>query len=253
MLQTRFGSESPSAAAFVIQGGHEAIGLAVAGKDPKQVQLVGAPSPITQTVVDPVSRLVVFRSSAPLGTGWNLSRQAPAGGVLKLPGAAGSLRIEAQVEEIGGRFLPFTLLRLGHGDGPAPQPGTPLLDASGLVAAVAHRPADEDSIYAIPAEVLNHVLESARTGSVTRGWVGLTLQPGADPPEIGRVVADSPAGRAGVKAGDVLLEINRRRIRDYGDAVNAFYLLRPEVSVQVKVRRGTVDVVMEVTPGRSRD
>jgi serine protease Do len=65
---------------------------------------------------------------------------------------------------------------------------------------------------AIPAEVARVVADQIiRTGKVTRGWSGLTVQPRleSDVEDVGVVVADvaagSPAEKAGLKPGDVVL------------------------------------------------
>jgi S1-C subfamily serine protease len=87
---------------------------------------------------------------------------------------------------------------------------------------------------------------------MARGWIGLHLQPEAAVPRITQVQAGSPSALAGVKAGDVLLEIGSRRLSDYADAVNAFYFLRPGVATSVRVKRGDQEMVLPVRPVERR-
>ena len=49
-------------------------------------------------------------------------------------------------------------------------------------------------------------------------------------------------------AGDVLVEVGGLKVADYGDAVNAFFLLRPGMQTRFKVKRGGAEKVMELTP-----
>ena len=81
-----------------------------------------------------------------------------------------------------------------------------------------------------------------------RAKLGLTLQPSPKEARIKRVLEDSPASKSGVKPDDVLLEIGGRTVSDYADAVNAFYFLRPEVTVRMKVRRGVENLEFRITP-----
>ncbi|MCH7226315.1 S1C family serine protease [Haloferula sp. A504] len=246
-LSSSFGSNQAEAAAFVVAGGREVVTLGVAGKDLQQARLLGATAAMDGSVVDPVSRLVVFRARGNLGSGLPLAAVAPAGGVLKDAGGRGNYQIRDRVERVGGRYLPFTLLRLTT-NGPPPRPGTPLLDAGGRVVALAHQPAGKGLFYALPVEVVRRVLDDSRDGRVSKAWIGLVLNPESGSTKVERVVAGSPAAEAGLRAGDVLTEIGGRRLADYGDAVNAFFLLQPERAVRVKVRRGSAEVMLELVP-----
>ncbi len=247
VLTSRFGGSGDEAAAFVVAGGREVVTLGVAGTDLDRAALVGTSAAVSKTVADPVSRLVVFQSRGLASKGLNLASMAPAGGVLRGAGEGGEFRILGRTEEVGGRYLPFTLLRLSS-EGAGPQPGTPLLDAGGRVVAVAHQAVNDEAFYALPVEVVRRVVEDARDGEVTKAWVGLILKPGSRSTRIERVVKGSPAETAGVRAGDVLREIAGKRVADYGDAVNAFFLLHPNRPVKVKVRRGAAEVMLELTP-----
>ncbi|MBF0255352.1 MAG: DegQ family serine endoprotease, partial [Gammaproteobacteria bacterium] len=75
--------------------------------------------------------------------------------------------------------------------------------------------------FSIPIDVAMNVVEQLRDkGKVTRGWLGVYIQDvtrelaesfGLDSPRgalVSRVLADSPAEKAGLKVGDVILEFN---------------------------------------------
>jgi serine protease Do len=84
--------------------------------------------------------------------------------------------------------------------------------------------------FAIPANTANGIVQQLlREGRVTRGWIGVSIQPLDD--DIARslgleeargalvasVVADGPAARAGIQQGDVILTFEGQRIEDSRD------------------------------------
>jgi serine protease Do len=79
--------------------------------------------------------------------------------------------------------------------------------------------------FAIPVSLTKPVIaQLASTGHVVRGWLGVSIQPVTPDlaksfhlPEqtgalVGAVVDDSPAKKAGLKQGDVIVEYNGRKI-----------------------------------------
>ena len=81
--------------------------------------------------------------------------------------------------------------------------------------------------FAIPARVVTKVVRQLKEkGHVVRGWLGVQIQAvdaemaeglGLDDPHgaiIVKVTANSPAEKAGLKTGDVILEVNGRKVKD---------------------------------------
>ena len=81
--------------------------------------------------------------------------------------------------------------------------------------------------FAIPVSLARNVMEQIiKSGSVTRGWIGVEVQeitaelaesfklPGTEGALIAGVVRGSPAEKAGIKPGDVLLSIDGRKVKD---------------------------------------
>lgn len=79
--------------------------------------------------------------------------------------------------------------------------------------------------FAIPIDVVMEVADQLRTsGRVSRGWLGVLIQDvssglaesfGMDKPEgalVAKVLSDSPAERAGLKVGDVVIAFNEHAI-----------------------------------------
>jgi membrane-associated protease RseP (regulator of RpoE activity) len=252
LLSAGFGGEGSESAAFVVDSGRYVVTLGVAGKNLGAAKLEGAPLAAARKVADPISRLVVFELESPVSGAYQLASRAPAGGLLKAPGGSLGGRIVERVESISGKYLPFTLLKLTY-DGPPPRSGTPLLDASGAVAAIAYEAVGAKGGYALPVEVLHRALDAVRQGrGVQRAWLGLRLNPAAGLPRVTKTVEQSPANRAGLKAGDVLVEVGGLRVADYGDAVNALFLLRPGAPTRLKVKRGGTEMELELVPAIAR-
>ncbi|MDB6078924.1 MAG: peptidase and chymotrypsin/Hap [Akkermansiaceae bacterium] len=242
------------AVAIPVEDGRHFVTVAVPGVDPDKAALQsgdGASSDgAAKVFVDPVSRLVVFKVEGAAAAGaMSLRSPAPLGAGFSLQGPGGLRGTTLDwVKQVDGKILPLALLKVHYGGRP-PAPGTPLLDGSGNLVAIAYTAAGESDGYALPAEVAKHVVEAViRDGAVAKARLGLTLLPSNAKPQIARVLVDSPASRAGLQVGDVLSEIGGRRIGDYADAVNAFYFLRPASTVSIKLLRAGQPVAVSLTP-----
>nr|WP_245995148.1 DegQ family serine endoprotease [Inmirania thermothiophila] len=112
--------------------------------------------------------------------------------------------------------------------------------------------------FAIPSNMAREVMEQlVRYGEVRRGRLGVVVQDLT--PELARafglargegaviaqVVPGSPAEKAGLQPGDVVVEINGRRVRNSADLRNAIGLLRVGERVRLEIvrdgRRRTVE------------
>jgi serine protease Do len=104
--------------------------------------------------------------------------------------------------------------------------------------------------FAIPSSMVRIVLDSLiKEGKVTRGWFGVTIQPIT--PELakefnikeekGALVSDvlegSPAERAGLKRGDVIVEFRGKEVSDPNSLRNMVAGTPPGVEAEVKVVR----------------
>lgn len=69
---------------------------------------------------------------------------------------------------------------------------------------------------------------------------------------IEEVVEDSPASKAGLKAGDVILEIEGRKIEDYRDLVRTLNYYNPGEQVKVKYSRKGKPNSITVTLGKKK-
>jgi serine protease DegQ len=117
--------------------------------------------------------------------------------------------------------------------------------------------------FAIPVSLARQVMDQIiQTGSVTRGWIGVEVQDasadGADPAKrpvtkgvlIAAVVRGGPAERAGVKAGDILVEVDGKPVPDSSTMLNVVAATEPGKIALLKLVRGGADVSLKITVGR---
>src|SRR5882762_6696806 len=117
--------------------------------------------------------------------------------------------------------------------------------------------------FAIPVSTAKMVLEQiVRSGSVTRGWIGVEVQeitpPLAESFKLGgtqgalirHVLRGGPADKAGVKPGDVLVEVQGKPVADPAGMLNLIAALAPGQPAKVRLKRQGQDVDATVTVGR---
>lgn len=104
--------------------------------------------------------------------------------------------------------------------------------------------------FAIPAALADEVVNDLiNNGSVTRGWLGVQIQPvtpemsdalGIDL-ETGAIIADaqdaSPAAKAGLKAGDIIAEVDKKPIKGPRDLAKIIAGYAPGSTVAVTIWR----------------
>jgi serine protease Do len=116
--------------------------------------------------------------------------------------------------------------------------------------------------FAIPAAVVRNVTEQLReTGEVVRGWLGVSIQDvdknlaesfGLDRPRgalIAQVGAGSPAEKAGLESGDIILTFDDQPINNSGDLPHVVGLIAPDTIVDVLIRRDGKDRRLSVEVG----
>jgi serine protease Do len=116
--------------------------------------------------------------------------------------------------------------------------------------------------FAIPAETVKAVVAQLKDkGSVTRGWIGVQIQPVtsdiADSLGLkttqGALVAepqsDGPAVKAGIQAGDVITAVNGVALRDARDLARTIGGMPPGASVRLNVVRKGEEKTITVALG----
>jgi serine protease Do len=116
--------------------------------------------------------------------------------------------------------------------------------------------------FDIPAETVKTVVAQLRDhGSVTRGWIGVQIQPvTADIADSlgmknarGALVAEpqsgSPADKAGVKSGDVIVSVNGEAVEDARNLARRISSLSPGTSVRLGIIRNGREDTLTLTLG----
>ena len=117
--------------------------------------------------------------------------------------------------------------------------------------------------YAIPVSIARQVMEQiVQNGSVTRGWIGVGLQDitpelaqsfklnAARGVLITQVERGSPADKAGMKPGDILLAVNDKPVADSTNMLNLIASLQPGQQAAVRLSRNQAETDLTVTIGR---
>ena len=138
--------------------------------------------------------------------------------------------------------------------------GGPLIAVNGLVVGMntAIIQGANSVGFAIPAEHISDILPQLReTGRVAHGYLGVEL---AEVPEVAQkaigkgallagVTADSPAAKADLREGDLVVKIGDADIDDARDLVRTVQALAPGEAVNVTVRRDGKDRTVKLVLG----
>lgn len=117
--------------------------------------------------------------------------------------------------------------------------------------------------FAIPVSLAKQVMEQIiRQGSVTRGWIGIEAQDIT--PELAEsfklkqdhgsliagILRGSPAESAGLRPGDILLEIDGREVPDSSSMLNLISVLKPGEKATLKIARDEKEMNVSVLIGK---
>ncbi|MCX7179204.1 MAG: Do family serine endopeptidase [Proteobacteria bacterium] len=113
--------------------------------------------------------------------------------------------------------------------------------------------------FAIPVSLAKSVMEQIiRSGTVTRGWVGVEVQeitdelaesfklPNTQGALIAGVMRGSPADRAGIRPGDILLSVAGKPIGDAHGMIELISAQTPGQQIQLKIRRAGREIDLTV-------
>lgn len=146
--------------------------------------------------------------------------------------------------------------------------GGPLFNAKGEVVGIntAIVAGGQGIGFAIPINMAKAVLTQLKeTGKVTRGWLGVSVQPVT--PELAKsfgmkkeqgalvaeVIKDSPAEKAGLKVGDVILEFDGTLIKDMHELPRLAAVMPVGKKAVVKVLRNGKNIEKTVTIAKMQD
>jgi len=142
--------------------------------------------------------------------------------------------------------------------------GGPLLNMRGEVVGIntAINAAADNIGFAIPSSQAEVIIDQLKEGkAVRRGWIGVTIQsvdatqakalglPEARGALISSVGKDHPADKAGIRQGDVVLEVNGEPVNDSKDLLARIAGLMPGDKAKLTLWRGDKRITKTVTLG----
>ena len=157
--------------------------------------------------------------------------------------------------KFAGRYFATTHIRanlpvqIGEG-------GAPLLNLKGEVAGILISMLDGGSAsFVLPIEAAEKVrMDFTRFREPHPGWIGVHVKTAdtavaGSTAQIGEVVADAPAEKAGLRAGDMLLEIGARKIATAEDVLDASFFLTADDDVLIRIARAGEELQINLQPG----
>ena len=134
-------------------------------------------------------------------------------------------------------------------------------DVIGMNTAIASNTGGHMGIgFSIPSNLLKEVMkELIETGHLTRGFLGVLLQRvdadiaaavGLEKVQgalVSEVLPDSPAQKAGLQSGDIILELDGVPIEGLGSLRGSVALMKPGQTVTMKVRRDGQELMITAT------
>jgi serine protease Do len=145
--------------------------------------------------------------------------------------------------------------------------GGPLFDASGRVIGIntaIYTPSGGNVGigFAIPSDAVEKVIAALKAhGRVERGWFGVETQPVTEgiAAALGRkdqhgallagVIPEGPAARAGLKAGDLILSVDDKPIKEVRDLSRTVAEIQPGTRVKVGIQRQAEEMRLDLTTG----
>src|SRR5436305_13492995 len=151
-----------------------------------------------------------------------------------------------------GRYFSTTHLRVNlptqRGEA-----GAPLLNMKGeVVGIVVSRLENNSACYAVPIEAAEKIRSDfVRFGEARHGWIGGNISEAPEPVEGSRaemtqVMEDTPAARAGIKRGDILLQVGRKKVTQPEDVLDASFFITAGDNVPITVMRGNQKLTFHV-------
>src|SRR5213080_3695157 len=131
--------------------------------------------------------------------------------------------------------------------------GAPLLNMRGeVVGIIVSSLENNSSCYAVPIEAAEKIRNDfVRFGEARHGWIGINVSEAAAPMEGSRaqmtqIMDGTPAASSGIKAGDILLQVGRKKVHEPEDVLDASFFITAGDTVPITVIRGDEKLTFNV-------
>jgi S1-C subfamily serine protease len=143
-----------------------------------------------------------------------------------------------------GRYFSTTHLRLNlptqRGEA-----GAPLLNMKGEVVGIVVSSLENNSAcYAVPIEAAEKIRgDFVRFGEARHGWVGINVSEApteveGSRAEMTQMMEGTPSANCGIKPGDILLQVGRKKVTQPEDVLDASFFITAGDTVPITVIRG---------------
>jgi serine protease Do len=151
-----------------------------------------------------------------------------------------------------GRYFSTTHMRLNL-PSQRGEAGAPLLNMKGEVVGIVVSSLENNSAcYGVPIEAAEKIRgDFMRFGEARHGWVGINVSLARQPvegslAEMTQIMGDTPAARSGIKAGDILLQVGRKKVTQPEDVLDASFFITAGDVVPITVMRGNQKMTFNV-------
>jgi S1-C subfamily serine protease len=224
------------------------------------IEFRGKKYPARQLVADLRSGMAMLKvdlatPALPIGKSEQLEVATPVvtiGYPLDLPETPGFGMIAGFDRKYLGRYFSTTHLRVNlptqRGEA-----GAPLLNLKGeVVGILVSSLENSSSCYALPIDAAEKIRSDfVRFGEVRHGWVGINVSEAPAPVEGSRaemtqIMEGTPAAGSGIKPGDILLQVGRKKVSEPEDVLDASFFITAGEVVPITVMRGQEKLTFEV-------
>lgn len=174
---------------------------------------------------------------------------------------AGILSARGRDEVGSGQFTDYLQLDAAINPGNS---GGPTFDAAGRIIGMNSMGRPGSGIgFAIPSTTIMRVVEDLKAGhAVTRGFLGVQIEslsdeaakalglPSANGALVTGVIAGSPAEKAGIRRGDVILKINGQAVKDNRELARRIAMLEVGEAATFTIWRDGGTVTIKVTAAK---
>ena len=153
-----------------------------------------------------------------------------------------------------GRYFATTHIRANvpvqRGEG-----GAPLLNVKGEVVGILISQLDAGSAaFVLPIEAAEKVRKDfVRFQKVRPGWIGVRVKGleqavEGSTAQVEDVISNAPGEKAGLRAGDVFLQVGERNVTSPEDLLDASFFMSAEDALSIRVARDGAQIQLGVTP-----
>src|SRR5256886_265158 len=224
------------------------------------IEFNGKQYPARQVLADVRSGMAILKADVatpalPIGKSEELGVATPVvtiGYPLDLPETPNFGMVAGFDRKYVGRYYSTTHLRVNlptqRGEA-----GAPLLNMEGEVVGILVSSLENNSsCYAVPIEAAEKIRgDFVRFGEARHGWIGINVSEAAAPTEGSRaqmtqIMDGTPAASSGIKAGDILLQVGRKKVHEPEDVLDASFFITAGDIVPITVMRGNQKLTFNV-------